>query len=70
MELAEIVQLHGGGKVQQHVREVGTFVGQFVEHCVGDQFDGKFDVSVTIIMMIDDFITKLLGTLKMVQTEY
>lgn len=45
LEFAEVVQLHGGGEVEQHVSEIGTPVGQFVEHRVRDELDGQLDVA-------------------------
>lgn len=45
LELAEVVQLHGGGEVEQHVSKVGTPVGQFVQHRVRDELDGQLDVA-------------------------
>lgn len=44
LHLREVVELHGGGEVQQHVRQVGTLVGQLVEDCVSDQFDRQLDI--------------------------
>lgn len=45
LELAEVVQLHGGGEVEQHVSEVRAPVGQLVEHRVRDELDGQLDVA-------------------------
>ena len=39
------MQLHGGGKVQQHVRQVGALAGQLVQHGVGGQLDRQLDVA-------------------------
>ena len=39
LHFREVVQLHCGGKVEQHVRQIWTFVGQLVENRVSDQFD-------------------------------
>jgi len=45
LKLAEVVQLHGGGEVEKHVREVWTPVGQLVQHRVRYELDGQLDVS-------------------------
>lgn len=45
LELAEVVQLHGGGEVEEHVCEIRAPVGQFVEHRVRDELDGQLDVA-------------------------
>lgn len=39
------MQLHGGGEIQQHVRQIGTLVRQLVKNCVSDEFDGELDVA-------------------------
>lgn len=44
LHLAEIVQLHGRGEVEEHVGEVGALVAQLVQYGVGDKLDGKLDV--------------------------
>lgn len=45
LELAEVMQLHRSGKIQQHMREVRTLVGQLMEYRVSDQLNGKLYVS-------------------------
>jgi len=45
LEFAEVVQLHGGGEVEQHVGEIRAPVGQLVQHRVRDQLDGQLDVT-------------------------
>ena len=45
LHVAEVVQLHGRGEVQQHVRQVGTLAGQLVQHGVGRQLDRQLDVA-------------------------
>jgi hypothetical protein len=45
LHLAEVVELHGGGEVQQHVGKIWTLVGQLVKHRVRYQLDGQFDVA-------------------------
>lgn len=45
LHLAEVVQLHGGREVEQHVGEVGALVAQLVQHGVGDELDGELDVA-------------------------
>jgi hypothetical protein len=45
LELTEVMQLHGGGKVEQHVSEIRTPVGQLMEHRVCDELDGQLDVA-------------------------
>lgn len=44
LEFAEVVELHGGGEVEQHVGEVRTPVGQLVQHRVRDELYGQLDV--------------------------
>lgn len=44
LHLREVVELHSGGKVQQHVRQIRTLVGQLMEDRVRDQFDRQLDV--------------------------
>ena len=43
VQIVEIVQLHGGGKVQREILQIGTFIGQLVQHVGRDQFHGQFD---------------------------
>lgn len=45
LEFAEIVQLHGGREIEQHVREVRAFRGQLVEDDVSYHLDGELDVA-------------------------
>lgn len=44
LHLREIMQLHGGREIEQHVRQVRTLVRQLVEDSVRDQLDRQLDV--------------------------
>lgn len=45
LHLAEVMQLHGSGEVQQHVCEVGGLVSQLMQHSVSDQLYGQLNVA-------------------------
>lgn len=45
VHVVEVVQLHGGREVEQHMIEVGTLVGQLVQHRVRYQLDRQFNVT-------------------------
>lgn len=34
-----------GGKVHEHVRQVGTLGGEFVQHMMRDELDGQLNVA-------------------------
>lgn len=39
------MKLHGRTEVKQQMGQVGAFVGQLMQHCMGDEFNGQLDVA-------------------------
>ena len=44
IQIVKVVQLHGVGEIQNHVAQVRTFGGQFVEDWSTNVLDGQLDI--------------------------
>lgn len=45
LHVVEVVELHGGGEVEDDAGEVGALGGQLVQHRVGDHVHGHLQVA-------------------------